>query len=41
MKCFLTQSPDRRALHNLCFVNTGNPQPTERHSQKQCAQLLA
>lgn len=40
MKCFWTQTPDRRALHNLCFVNAGNRQPTERHSQKQCAQLL-
>lgn len=41
MKCFWTRIPDRSALHNSCFVNAGNRQPTERHSQKQCAQLLA
>lgn len=41
MKCFWTRIPDRSSLHNLCFVSTGNWQPTERHSQKQCAQLLA
>lgn len=41
MKCFWTQIPDRSALHNFCFESAGNWQPTERHSQKQCAQLLA
>lgn len=41
MKCFWTRIPDRSSLHNLCFVSAGNWQPTERHSQKQCAQLLA
>lgn len=41
MKRFWTRIPDRSSLHNLCFVSAGNWQPTERHSQKQCAQLLA
>lgn len=40
-KCFWTRIPDSSALHNSCCLNAGNRQPTERRSQKQCAQLLA